>query len=164
MVVSDLTSAELADLQQHIQEDEQMTMLVHVARDGWPKKRRDYDLTPYWAHRDEQSMCEDVQLKGQALIIPKKLRSDSLKLAHSAHMGAESCIRCVRDAIFWPAMAADLKSQREACARQASRQQKEPLMQPDTRRRAWNSVSADIMAFRGKEYLVVDSRSPQWFL
>ena len=60
-------------------------------------------------------------------------------------------------------MSADLKAlvtQCEACAKYAPRQQKEPLMQPDTPQRAWNSVSADIMSLRGKEYLVtVDALS-----
>ena len=167
VVVSDLTSAELAELQQHIQEDEPMRKLLHVVREGWPEKNDDCDscLTPYWPYRDELSTCEDVLLKGQALIIPKKLRTKYLKLAHKAHLGADSCIRRARDAIFcsWPAMSADLKAlvtQCEACAKYAPRQQKEPLMQPDTPQRAWNSVSADIMSLRGKEYLVtVDALS-----
>ena len=165
MVVSNVTSAELAELQQHIQEDEQMGKLLHVVREGWPEKKDDCDprLTPYWPYRDELSTCEDVLLKGQALIIPKKLRSKYLKLAHNAHLGADSCIRRARDAIFWPAMSADLKAlvtQCEACAKYAPRHQKEPLMQPDTPQRAWNSVSADIMSLRGKEYLVtVDALS-----
>ena len=105
-----------------------------------------------------------------AVVILRRLRSKYVELAHGAHLGADSCIRRARETIFWPGMAADLRSAIEkceqerswceACARFAPHQQKEPLCQPETPRRAWSSVSADIMSMEGKQYLVtVDALS-----
>ena len=71
--------------------------LLHVVREGWPEKKDDCDsrLIPYWPYRDELSTCEDVLLKGQALIIPKKLRTKYLKLARKAPAWEQICASAV---------------------------------------------------------------------
>lgn len=165
VVTSDLTTTELVELQTAIREDKQMTRLLQVIREGWPHHKTNCDtlVTPYWDYRDELSIYDDILVKGLALVIPRKLRSKYMKLAHGAHMGADSCIRRARDTIFWPGMAADIRStieKCETCARYAPHQQKEPLCQPETPNKAWSCVSADNMTLDGKEYLVtVDALS-----
>jgi len=91
------------------------------------------------------------------------LRPKYLKLCHTVHQGADSCLRRARQSVFWPGMTADVKTvveKCEVCAKAAPRQQQQPLQQPETPSKAWSRVSADIMTVDGKQYLVtVDNLS-----
>ena len=58
-------------------------------------------------------------------------KADVSKNAFKVIKGAEACIRQVRDVIFWPGIAADIKemvSHCEVCSKFICTQQREPLM------------------------------------
>lgn len=165
VVVRDMTSEELQELKDHLNKDDAMCQLSEVIKNGWPNEKKLCPpcITPYWEHRDELVLFRDVVIKGQALVIPSALRRKYVRLAHTPHMGPESCLRRARESIFWPQMGADLKVELdkcEVCAKEAPQQQRQPLSQPEVAERAWSKVSADIMTFNNKNYLVtVDSLS-----
>ena len=111
----------------------------------------------FWDHRDELSSCDHVLVKGQAVIIPKALRSKYVKLVHKSHQGADSCIRRARESLFWSGMTADIRNaveKCETCARAAIQQQRQPLQQAETPKTAWSAVSVDMFSMRSKDYLV----------
>ena len=165
VIVTDLTAAELSELQVSIDKDSQLCELREAILNGWPENKVDCPpvLTPYWDFRDELSVCQNVIIKGQTIVVPQNLRPKYLKLCHTAHQGADSCLRRARQSVFWPGMTADVKTvveKCEVCAKAAPRQQQQPLQQPETPSKAWSRVSADIMTVDGKQYLVtVDNLS-----
>ena len=165
VITSDLTDAELSELQTETAQDPHTTLLLRTVKDGWVDRKKDCPklLTPYWDYRDELTVCQEILLKGQAILIPKALRQKYVNRIHSAHQGAESCVRRARDSVFWPGISADIRDavdKCEICARAAPRQQKQPLQQPSTPNTAWHTVSADIFTLERKDYLVtVDALS-----
>ena len=72
VIVSDLTEAELNELQATTAKDLQFSTLKETVMDGWPEFKKDCPtiLTPFWDYRDEITVCQDVLLKGQTLMIP----------------------------------------------------------------------------------------------
>lgn len=165
VTVLDLTETELQDLQRAAKEDLQMQDLCKAIQHGWPEARKDChpSLTPFWDYRDEMTVCQGLVVKGQALLIPKSLRPQYIKLAHQAHQGYDSCVRLAKQSIFWPNWKGDLKAAIERCdicAQDAPQQCRETLQQPATPTKAWKTVSSDIMTLNRKDYLVtVDNLS-----
>ena len=165
VIVADLTDEELKEMREHTLHDKQLASLLRTVKEGWPNAKKDCppELTPFWDFRDEISASQQILIKGQMIFVPTSLRKKYIKLTHNAHQGADACIRRARESIFWPSMAADIRAyveRCEICARAAPRQQKQPLQQPDTPNKAWDTVAADIFTTNGKDYLVtVDSLS-----
>ena len=165
VVVTDLTDAELTELQSATARDLHYSQLTDIVMAGWPENKKDCPsiLTPFWDYRDEITVCQQVLLKGRNLMIPAPFRHKYRVKAHNAHLGAESSIRRAKQSIFWPSMSADIRAavqKCEICARAAPNQQKQPLQQPEIPTTAWHTVSADIFTLDKKDYLVtVDSLS-----
>ena len=165
VVVTDLTDAELTELQSATARDLQYSQLTDVVMAGWPENKKNCPsiLTPFWDYRDEITVCQQVLLKGQSLMIPAPLRHKYTIKAHNAHLRTESSIRRAKQSIFWPSKSADIRAavqKCEICARAAPNQQKQPLQQPEIPTTAWHTVSADIFTLDRKDYLVtVDSLS-----
>ena len=53
--------------------DCKLQQLLTTVQTGWPENKVDVPnlCRPYWNVRDEVSICDDVLLKGEELIIPK---------------------------------------------------------------------------------------------
>ena len=70
-----------------------------------------------------------------------------LKKVHASHQGTEACIRRAKDVLFWPGMNSEITnmvSQCAACNEYQSRQQKEPLMTPDSYQTMANGSSRSV--------------------
>ena len=112
---------------------------------------------PYFEWRDELSIQEGIIVKGEAILIPKSLRSDMKTRLHSAHMGYDSMMRRARGIIFWPGMANDIKrmaEQCEICQESKPKNQREPLLQHSDGAMPWNKIGVDLFEIKGRQYLV----------
>ena len=85
---------------------------------------------------------------------------------HSSHIGAESCLRDVREFIFWPGINAAIKEMIAACetSRKYERSQpNQPLMPLGTPSKPWERIGVDLFTFDNKEFLVtVDCFGNYW--
>ena len=101
VIIADLTDQELNRLQTETAKDQQTAKLCAMVKKGWPERKQDCPsvLTPFWDYRDELTVCQDILLKRQAILIPRTLRQTYISKAHGAHQGAESCIRRARATI-----------------------------------------------------------------
>lgn len=160
VVVHDLTEHETAELKRSTDSDVQLRELRDVIQRGWPDEKKDCPptLVPYWDFRGDLVLCDGLIIKNQAILIPTELRPKYTKSIHQGHQGYDSCIRRVKDAIFWPGWKSEVRSTIEKCEICAKtgplQQQKESLQQPETPDKAWTFVSADIMTLDGKDFLV----------
>ncbi len=152
VTVHDLTEDELGDLQDATKADTQLQGLYKA------KKECPSNISPFWDFKEELTVCSGLIVKGQALLIPKSLRRHYLDLAHQGHQGYDSCVCRIKDSIF-----TDLKvrvQKCELCAELGPQQQRDTLQQLNTPKKAWSTVSCDIMQLDGKDYLVtVDNLS-----
>ena len=67
--------------------------LQEVIISGWPSKQSQVPtgIQEYWNYREEQSVANDIILKGEKLVIPLKLREEMLAKIHSCHLGIVKC-------------------------------------------------------------------------
>ena len=90
--------------------DERWQQLTHVSADdpvlkqlrtviqcGWPERKSDVCLRPYFHLRDELFVQGNLIFKGPRLVIPAFLRKELMSVAHKTHIGIEGCLRRVRE-------------------------------------------------------------------
>ena len=89
-----------------------------------------------------------------------------IQLIHSTHIGADGCLRCAREFIYWPGMTRYIKdhtAQCDVCRSFDNKQSKETLRSHEVSNRPWAKVGVDIFTFNERNYLItVDSFSGFW--
>ena len=86
------------------------------------------------------------------------MRKELMSVAHATHIGIEGCLRRVRECLFWPMMASDVKdyvSKCDVCLAHRTSQTKEPLLQHEVVARPWAKLAADLCELHGLTLLVV---------
>ena len=96
----------------HISADDPVLKQLHtVIQCGWPERKSDVPmcLRPYFDLRDELVVQGNLIFKGPRLVVPACMRKELMSVAHATHIGIEGCLRRVRECLFWPMMASDVK-------------------------------------------------------
>ena len=57
----------------------------------------------------------NLLMKNDKIIIPKKFRKNMLREIHKSHIGVEGCLRRARDSVFWPGMNQEIKDVIACC-------------------------------------------------
>ena len=117
---------------------------MKVIVDGWPDRQRDLhpQLRSFWAYRDELVADDGIVLKGNWIVMPASLRSETLAKLHEAHQGINRDIEVV---VRKCAM----------CQEVQPAQPHEPLMPHETPSRAWQIVGTDLFVINRETYLLV---------
>ncbi|CAB4010813.1 Transposon Ty3-G Gag-Pol poly [Paramuricea clavata] len=91
--------------------DERMQELKKVILKGWPDKRSDVpgQARQCFDVRDELTVHEGLIFRGERVLVPNDLRKQMIQRIHSTHIGADGCLRCARESIYWPGMTRDIK-------------------------------------------------------
>ena len=101
-------------------------------------------LRPYFDLRDELVVQGNLIFKGTLLVVPACMRKELMSVAHATHIGIEGCLRRVRECLFWPMMASEVKdyvSNCDVCLAHCTSQTKEPLLQHEVVARPIGQVS-----------------------
>ena len=127
---------------------------------GWPERKSQVDpeLREYWNIKEEISVCDDLLLRNDKLIVPSSLREEMLSQIHSSHLGIEKCKRRARDVLFWPRMnqqIADMVSKCNTCNMYRNSQAKEPLKCHELPERPWQKIAVDLFELDKQEYVVM---------
>ena len=67
------------------------------------------------AVKDELSVCDDVILRGNRILIPSNVRSKVLELALKGHQGIVSCKQRLRPKMWWPRLDQDFEGICKSC-------------------------------------------------
>ena len=105
-------------------------------------------------------------LRGQRIVIPLAMRSETKQKSHVGHLDINSCIRRVRYLIFWPGMPAEIRQYVHACATcttYADRQPAVPFIITEVPKRPWQRVAANIFSWGGSGYLVTANQHSNLF-
>ena len=114
------------------------------------------ELCEYWNIKEEISVCYDLLLRNDKLIVPSSLREEMLSQIHSSHLGIEKCKRRARDLLFWPRMnqqIADMVSKCNTCNLYRNSQAKEPLKCHELPERPWQNIAVDFFELDKQEYV-----------
>ena len=72
-------------------------------------------VTEFWNYCDELAVYNSILFKGDRVIVPRDLRSETMKRVHSSHQGEQACLRRARDALFWPDMIQQIREEVSKC-------------------------------------------------
>ena len=106
--VTDQQSVEIRKL---TKQDSLLPFLKMMILAGWldTKDEAPLCIKEYWSYRDELIVYNGVIVRGNCVIIPKVLRPHMVTRIHASHLGAETCLRKARDAIYWPKINSEVK-------------------------------------------------------
>ena len=107
-----ISDQRLQEIRDETERDETLQILKSVILQGWPAERNATlaQVAPYYSIQDEPSVQDGLILRTERVVIPKALCGNIRQRIHSSHMGAESCLRCAWECIFWPGMNAEIKN------------------------------------------------------
>ncbi|XP_062614646.1 uncharacterized protein K02A2.6-like [Saccostrea cucullata] len=156
---NDVPDVRIQEIKDMTAKDSEMQTLADTIANGWPDSKQDLltSVRHYFDFRDTLSFEDGLILKGEAIVIPKTLRSEMKIRLHKAHLGYDSMIRRARGVIFWPGMKSDIKQIADYCGicqERKPRNCKEPLLQHSTCEFPWQKIGLDLFEIQGKHYMV----------
>ena len=155
-----VSASKLADIREATEEDPALQMLARTIKAGWPRYMKScaQEIRQYWHQKEEIHSADGLLLLGERIIIPATLRQEMLQRIHEGHLGAEKCKARARSVMYWPAMSDDIDdivARCDTCLKFRRNTQKQPLMPHPVPEHPWQTVGADIMTFKSRDYLVV---------
>lgn len=142
------TAITLTEIKCETEKDETLTAVIKALEsDEWP-----VELYRYQAFRRELGTVEGVLVRDERIVLPLKLRSRALEIAHRGHPGVVSMRRSLRERVWWPCMDNDvtIKSQEcHGCAAVSRQNPPEPMLRKEMPERAWQQIGIDF--FSAKE-------------
>ena len=123
------SDALLADIRQATEKDAQLSKILEYIRERWPnsKNTNGTDCTSVFELLAYFSFVNGVLLRGDQILMPKKLQKEMLNKAYEGHLGAAKSKARARERIWWQGMNKaidDMIDRCEVCA-QFRHQQKE---------------------------------------
>ena len=105
-----ISNERLTEIKVETEADATLQLLKETILQGWldNKEHVPPQIFPYFSTRDELSIQDELVFRGERVVVPAKLRHDIKNKLHALHMGAESCLRRVRECLFWPGMSAEI--------------------------------------------------------
>ena len=84
-------------------DDAIVSKVITYCQSGWPHKHQISDkLRPYWAIRGKLSLYDHLLLYGNCIVVPPKLRSETLAKIHQGHQGIQRCHLRIISSVWWP--------------------------------------------------------------
>lgn len=128
-------------------------VMKSLASQKWPSS-----LVQYQALSKELGISNGVLIREERLILPEKLRSRALKIAHCGHPGKVTMKRSLREKVWWPGFDRDIDKEVEEClgCRAVSRQDPpEPMQRRDLPERAWEEIAIDFFSVQDYPTLLI---------
>lgn len=170
MVLTDkpATPRKLEEIREEQQLDQQCHVLKDFIRRGWPTTIKDVPemVRPYWTFRDELTVCDDILMKGQQVIIPKSMQKEMLMRTHEGHSGIEMSKERARPHMFWPGISKqieELVSECPTCQKFRKQQQRLPLQSHVIPEHPFEKVGADLFHYGKQNYLLVVDYTSKFF-
>ena len=97
-------------------QDPECTRVREYCQSRWPKKHDlDSDIVPYWKVRGSLTICEDLLLFNNRIVVPKPLRKETLSKIHSGHQGMVRCQQRVKQSVWWPGVNSQISQVVQEC-------------------------------------------------
>ena len=155
-----VTNRKIAAIKAENRDDETMQQLRDQINQGSPEQKSLVPavLQPYFPYRHDLTTDDELIYKAHNILIPPKLRSETLCKLHHSHQGIEKTKRLARESIFWPGISKQIEdhvSQCETCLENATSNAREPLKPRAIPQRPWQKVGTDLFEWKGKPHLIV---------
>jgi len=78
-------------------------------QNGWPDIHEVEPLVkPYWETRCSLTLCDDLLLFDNHIIVPLALQKETIDKIHEGHQGIDQCRMRAKSAVWWPGMSKQL--------------------------------------------------------
>ena len=127
-------------------------------QNGWPGKHEVEPLVkPYWEARCSLTLCDDLLLFDNRIVVPLALQKETIDKIHEGHQGIERCRMRAKSAVWWPGMSKQLMQRVQQCPVCISNSsvRQAPLMVSSLPKYPWQVVGTDFFELDRKQYLVV---------
>ena len=93
-----ITNRKIAAIKAENRDYETMQQLTDQINQGWPEQKSLVPavLQPYFPYRHDLTTDDELIYKAQNILIPPKLRSESLRKLHHSHQAIEKIKRLAR--------------------------------------------------------------------
>ena len=154
------SSRKLDDLRRETRNDSELQNLLKVIVDGWPERQRDLHppLRSFWAYRDELGADDGIVLKGNRIVMPASLHSETLAKLHEAHKEIEKMHLRACSSVFWNGINRDIGvvvCKCATCQEVQRAQPRESLMPHERPSGGWQIVGTDLFVITQETYLLV---------
>ena len=106
-------SMTLEQISRSTQDDPVLQQVQHcLLKDQWSNNP---DLQQFFIVRNELSTNKDLLLRGTTIVMPKQLRHQTFMLAHEGHQGIIRTKQLLRQKVWWPGMATEIKALIKTC-------------------------------------------------
>nr|XP_002730526.1 PREDICTED: uncharacterized protein K02A2.6-like [Saccoglossus kowalevskii] len=150
----------MAEIKQATSEDEILQKIMEVINtQKWYDLH--HDVVQYKAVKDELSTANGVVLRGNRIVVPKKLQQKAICLAHVGHQGVVKTKKLLRETLWFPGIDKMVEETVTRCIPcQASTHGPKPSIEPlkmsTLPNGPWQEVSADFCGpFPNGKYLLV---------
>lgn len=162
-----ITTSRRTQFERETSQDPELQMLKKYYTLGWPEHKKGIDIlvSAYWQIRNEIFVEEKLLFYNDRVIVPSKLRPEMLSLVHEGHCAVERSLARAGSIMYWPGWAKDVEmhvKKCESCEKYAPRNRKHEYLSREIPKLPYERVSADILDFGGKSYLVVNDAYSKW--
>ena len=140
--------------------DDDLRAVHQLICDGWPERRDESAecARPYFNERQSMTVQGNLVFRGNQVVVPTSMRAEMIAVTHRSHMGIESCLRRMRESLYWPQMAAALKdhvAQCEICIRHQRAPPREPMLSHSIPDLPWIKIAADLCELDGRVLVIL---------
>ncbi|XP_055588760.1 uncharacterized protein K02A2.6-like [Uranotaenia lowii] len=150
-----LAAITLEEIRTETANDETLSAVIKaIHNQKWPSS-----LFRYETFSKELGVIHGIVVRDDRIVLPPKLRSRALDIAHRGHPGVVSMRRNLREKVWWPYMDRDVGDRIQecgGCAAVSLQSPAEPMLRKEMPERAWQEIAVDF--FSAKEcatFLVV---------
>ena len=154
------TDKRLKEIADESKKDSVIQAALHYVQVGWPEYASEVDdsLRDLYAVRGELSEHLGLLTRGSRIVIPDRLRADTLSKIHEGHQGINKCRERANISVWWPLLNEQIKqrvSSCQHCQKKQSSQRREPLITTELPDRPFQKCAADLFELKGQPYLVL---------
>ena len=138
----------LEEIQKYTEEDSCIQKLKdRIQKNDWDQWRKDPDITPYSAIRQELYVAEELVFRLHQIVLPQKLRMKAIRAAHKmGHFGITKTKQMLRERYWFPEMNQLVEEEIGRCyeCKVTTRQDREePIKPTEIPEGPWEVVSVD---------------------
>ena len=106
MLLLPISNCRLKKLIQETTTDAQMIVLAKIFQNSWLEAKRPLSLiiSSFWDVRHDQTIIDNIILKGDRLVIPKSSRKEILNCIHASHLSIKKIKQPACSVAFWLGM------------------------------------------------------------
>ena len=157
-----------ADIAKETRKDPVLSKILALIREGAPapQDRKDPDLKPYLLRLSQGQLTANLGcvMWGHRVCVPKTLWSRVVEQVHSSHPGIEYSKRIARGYVWFPGIDRKLEERCRQCRDcvEASPRPRYTVQPWPAARGPWERVHADLLQWKGANYIIVVDAFSNW--